>query len=176
MADTLTGELTARLGWTWRDDTGPTDSSKLTYSQSLANGIADNQAEIKWNEVATELLDAATTTFDLTAVDRDLFGSTLTNVFYWVKAVLITVAAGSTGKLIVGDAASDEWSGPFGADGDTIEVQPGGCVMFAAPKTGWAVDDTNKNLKIAASGGDVTYSIAIIGTETDDGSGSGSAT
>jgi hypothetical protein len=35
------------------------------------------------------------------------------------------------------------------------------------------VDETNKHLKLAASGGEVTYSIAIVGTTTAAGSSSG---
>ena len=67
------------------------------------------------------------------------------------------------GQLVVGGAASNEWSEPFGADGDKVVCPLDSPVELVNRQCVWEVDATNKNLKIAAEGGDVTYSIAIIG-------------
>ena len=66
--------------------------------------------------------------------------------------------------MLVGAAASDQWSEPFGADGDQIEVPPDSPVLLSNRQTGWTVDASNKNLKLSAVGGDVDYAIAIVGT------------
>ena len=53
-------------------------------------------------------------------------------------------------------------------------MPPDSPLLLANRQDGWTVDDAQKNLRLAASGGDVTYSIAIVGTTTAAGSGSGS--
>ena len=51
---------------------------------------------------------------------------------------------------------------------------PNGLLLLGNPQAGWPVDARRRNLQLAADGGDVTYSIAIVGTLTADASGSGS--
>ena len=96
----------------------------------------------------------------------------LTTCLLSVKALMILNDADSAGTLVVGGAGGDEWSAPFGADGDALQVAPDGAVLLANRQAGWPVDDANKLLKLSASGGDVTYSIALAGTLTAEGSGS----
>ena len=88
-------------------------------------------------------------------------------------SVLIVSHDTSEGQLVVGAAASDQWAEPFGADGDQVVVPVDSPLLLANPTAGWTVDASNKNLKLAASGGDVDYSIAILGAVTASGSGSG---
>jgi hypothetical protein len=122
-------------------------------------------------------LDSGNTTLDLTALARAVLGDTLTTAFIAVRHLLIVNdSADREASLIVGAAGTNEWSAPFGADGDTVKIPAGGYLMLGSPNDGFNVDDSNKNLKLASSGGDVTYSIAILGVRTytgGDSSGSG---
>lgn len=165
-------EVKASVGWNWSE--GAVDNDRLDYAQRLSDGNADNQAEAVWHAENQTLPDAASTTWDLTTLARTVLGDVHTVTFLTVKALLIVNLSTSGGELLVGGAAGDEWSEPFGADGDQLAVPPDSPLLLANRQAGWNVDDANKNLKLAASGGDVTYSIAIVGTTTAPGSGSGS--
>jgi len=175
MATTFKGEILARFGWKWTSE-GIIDNDKLQDSQQLLDGYCWNQGEAVWFAEDQSLADAASTTLDLRALTRDIFGSTLTVTLVDVRGILIVNAAvaADSGTLIVGDAASNEWSACFGADGDTLEVPSGSPMMLTNVRHGWDVDATNKDLKLAASGGDLTYHIAIIGATSSGASGSGS--
>ncbi len=169
---TFKAEIKASLGWNWAD--GATDNDRLDYAKQLLDGNADNQAEAVWHAEDQTLLSGNSTTLDLTALTRTVLGDVNTVTLLTVKAMLIAAAADNTGQLLVGGAAADEWSAPFGADGDQAVISPDGVLLLVNRAGGWAVDDSNKNLELAASGGDVTYSIAIVGTITAASSGSGS--
>ena len=165
-------EVKASVGWNWSD--GAVDNDRLDYAQRLLDGNGENQAEAVWHAEDQTLLEAASTTLDLTALTRTVLEDTHTVTFLTVKALLIVNLSSSEGELLFGGAASDEWSEPLGADGDQVAVPPDSPLLMANRQAGWNVDQTNRNLKLAASGGDVTYSIAIVGTTTAPGSGSGS--
>jgi len=165
-------EVKASLGWNWTQ--GATDNDRLDYARQLLEGNGDNQAEAVWHADSQTLLDAASTTLDLTALERTILGDLNTVTFLTVKAILLVNENTGDGELLLGGAAADEWSEPFGADGDQLAVPPDSPLLLANRRDGWDVDASNKNLKLAASGGEVTYSIAIIGTTTAAGSGSGS--
>ena len=164
------GQIQASLGWNWDD--GAVDNDRLDYAEWLLEGNGDGQAEAVWHDEDQTLLSGASTTLDLTGLTRTVLGDTNTVTFLKVKAVLIVSHDTSTGELLVGDAASDQWAEPFGADGDRVVVPPDSPLLLSNRKTGWTVDASNKNLKLAASDGDVDYSIAVIGTITEEGSGS----
>lgn len=165
-------EVKASLGWNWND--GAVDNDRLDYAEQLLEGNGASQAEAAWHDRDRTLLDGASTTLDLTSLTRTILGDTVTVTLLTVKALLIVNQTSGGGELVVGDAAANEWAEPFTADGDQITVPPDSPLLLANRQTGWQVDDSNRNLKLAASGGDVTYSIAIIGTTTTAGSGSGS--
>jgi hypothetical protein len=166
------GEIKASVGWNWND--GATDNDRLDYAQPLLEGNGEGQAEAVWHAEGRTLLDAQSDTLDLTALTRTILGDLNTVTFLAVKALLIVHRGTSGGELLVGGAAADEWSEPFGADGDQLLVPPDSPLLLANRRSGWAVDASHKNLKLAATGGSVTYSMAIVGTTTASGSGSGS--
>lgn len=157
-------KLTAGGAWEW--NSGVVDEARLDYSKLLIHGPEANQAEAVWHEEDVELLEGVSRTLDLTALTRTVFGDTLTTTLLLVKSILIVNKSTAGGKLLLGGAAANEWSECFGADGDAAEVPLDSPLLLSNRKCGWEVDDTHKNLKIAAVGGDVTYSIAIIGTTT----------
>jgi hypothetical protein len=134
------------------------------------NGL--NQAEAVWHAEQRALMSGASETWDLTALTRAVLGDVLTTTFLTIKAILIVSSSDSAGELVVGGAASDEWSYPWAAAGDKSHVPPDSRLLLENSQWGWAVDASNKNLKLAASGGAVTYDIAIIGTLTTSASGS----
>jgi hypothetical protein len=168
MTMNLRSTITARLGWTWRDQDGfssVVNSTRLESIQDLADGSASLEADAVWDAAEQSLAQSNSTTLELDALERDLFGDTITIGLSKVKAILI-VNQNTTGNgyLVVGAAASDTWYAPFGAANDTVKVMPGGSVLLANPRDGWDVQAGATDLKIAAAGGSVTYDIAILGT------------
>jgi len=165
-------EVKASVGWNWNE--GAIDNQRLDYAEQLLAGNGDDQAEAVWHAENQTLPDAASVTLDLTALTRSVLGDINTVTFLKVKALLVVNLDSGGGRLLLGGAAADEWSEPFGADGDQVAVEPDSPLLLANRGSGWEVSDADKNLKLAASGGGVTYSIAIVGTTTAAGSGSGS--
>jgi hypothetical protein len=161
---TFTSELRASLGWNWTD--GAVDNDRLDYTQQLPEGNGDGQAEAVWHVVEQTLLDGASLTLDLTALHRTVLGDDHVVALLTVKAILIVNHNTAGGSLVVGGAATNEWSAPFAAAGDKIAVPPDSPLLLANRSAGWPVDATHRNLKLAATGGNVTYSIAILGTTT----------
>lgn len=158
------GTVQGATAWNW--NSGAVDDDRLTYDESWIHGPEANQAEAVWHKEDVVLLEAASETFDLTALTRTVFGDTLTTTLLRIKAIHVVNRSETGGKLLIGGAAANEWSECFGADGDQAEVPLDSTLLLSNRKCGWEVDDTHKNLKITASGGDVTYSISIIGTTT----------
>ena len=167
------GEVKASIGWNWND--GAVDNDRLDYAEQLLDGNGENQAEAVWHSESQTLPSGESTTLDLSALSRTVLGDVNTVTFLSVKALLVVNQSTSGGELLLGGAAADEWSEPFGADGDQVTVPLDSPLLLSNRQAGWDVDDANKNLKLAAAGGEVTYSIAIVGTTTAAGSGSGSS-
>ena len=157
-------ELRTSLGWNWDD--GAADNRRLDCVAQLLEGNGSGQAEAAWISEDQTILDAASLTLDLDALTRTVLGDQLTVSFETIKALLIKNADTSTGNLVVGAAATNEWSATFGAVGDTLIIPPDGLLLTSNRDAGWTVDATHKILKLAASGGDLSYSIAVVGTTT----------
>jgi hypothetical protein len=157
-------ELKASLGWNWDD--GAADNRRLDYVAQLLDGNGSGQAEAAWIAEDQSLVDAASITLDLDALTRTILGDQLSVSLLTIKALLITNPDTSAGNLVVGNAATNEWSAPLGSAGDTLIVPPDGLLLLTNRGSGWTVDATHKNLKLAASGGNLTYSIAVVGTTT----------
>ncbi|MHC4179508.1 MAG: hypothetical protein ACYSWU_18505, partial [Planctomycetota bacterium] len=107
-------EVKASVGWNWNQ--GAVDNDRLDYAQRLLDGNGDNQAEAVWHAENQTLLDAGSTTLDLTGLTRTILGDTHTVTFLTVKALLVVNQSTTGGQLLLGGAAADEWSEPFGAD------------------------------------------------------------
>jgi len=163
-------DVRASAGWNWSD--GAVDSGRLDYARQLLEGNGDDQAEAVWHAEDHVLLDGHSVALDLTNLTRTVLENLHTVTFVKVRALLVVNLATGAGELIVGGAATDEWSAPFGFDGDQVRVPPDSPMLLANRQRGWDVDDSHKNLKLTASGGDVTYSIAVVGNLTASGSGS----
>lgn len=173
MTTEFKGEILARFDWQWASE-GVKDFNSLFHQSAFTDGFNWNQAEAVWKKVSVELADAASVTYDLTNLTQIRFDDTQLITFVDIRAILIVNETTTEGTLTVGAAGANEWSAMFGADGDTIKVEPLSPFMIANKLDGWDVDATNKNLKIAAAGGLTTFSIAIIGATSAGASGSGS--
>jgi hypothetical protein len=163
-------EIRASLGWNWNH--GAVDNSRLDHTRPLAQGCGQGQAEAAWHAENQTLPAGTAEAIDLTALPRDVLGSVLVTTLLRVKGLLIVNDAGSAGTLVVGGAGGAEWSAPFGADGDTVEIPPDGALLVSNRNLGWPVDNAHKLLRLSATGGPLTYSAAIVGTLTATGSGS----
>ena len=168
----MKAQIKASLGWNWDD--GVRDSGRLEYARTLLDGNGDNQAEAVWHAESRTLAAGESDTFDLAALERTVLGAILTVNMAAVKALLIVNESTVGGQLLVGGAAVNQWSEPFGADGDCAMVPADSALLLCNRQSGWPVDANNRNLKIAALAGSATYSIAVVGTTTPAGSGSGS--
>lgn len=174
MTASLRCNILAQLGWTWHDhvDASPTtDANRLQFQQNLTDD-ATQRAEAVWHAENQVLADGASTTLDLSALERALFGDTLVTSLLGVRAILIVNRGETGGALLVGGATSDEWREPFGAAGDRVKVMPGGALLLGHPRDGWQVAAGATDLKLEASGGVVTYDVAIVGTTSADSSSS----
>ena len=168
---TFKAEIRASIGWNWNQ--GAADNRRLDCTKQLLEGNGDGQAEAVWHADDAVLQSGVSVTLDLTQLRREVLGATLTTTLLGVKAMLVLSDRTSIGQLVLGGAGPGEWSAPFGADGDTLEVPPDGLVLLSNRRDGWPVDDVSKLLKLSAVGGPVKYSIALVGTLTAGGSGSG---
>jgi len=154
-------------------DSGVKDANTLTFAEYFEDGNGANQADGSWHVEDQSLADGVSTTLDLSALTRTVLGDTLTTEFMTIRGILIVQTSATwAAELVVGGAASDEWSYPFSADGDKANIPPDSPWLVCNRQWGWAVDSAHKNLKLEASGGDVTYSIVIVGTITTSGTGS----
>lgn len=168
----LKAEIKTAIGWNWSD--GAIDDQRLDYAKLWTAGSGPGQAEAVWHAEERLLLEGTAETLDLTDLARTVFGASISITLLSVKALLVVSHSASTGELLIGAATTDTWSEPFGDDGDQIAVPPDSPLLLVNRQSGWAVDDANKNLKLAASGGDVIYSVVVMGTTSASASGSGS--
>lgn len=130
----------------------------------LADGTGNNQASKVWRSTR-QLAASANESLDLAGVLTDALGAVIT--FATIKVILVFAKATNTNDVILGNAASNQFVGPFGAAAHTAAVRPGGAAAFFAPKTGWTVTaGTGDLLKVLNGGGStvVDYDIVIAGT------------
>jgi hypothetical protein len=167
---TFKAEIQTSLGWNWNE--GAVDNQRFEYAKQFPQGNGADQAEAVWHAEDQVLLSGASVTLDLTALQRVILGDTNTVAFLTVKAIWIVNKNTSGGHLLVGGAATDQWSEPFGADGHQIRVPLDSPLLLCNRKSGWPVDQTNRNLKLAAVDGNATYSLAILGTTSSTASSS----
>lgn len=136
----------------------------FTRQIALATGTGANQADKIWHDERT-LAASASEDLDLAGVLVDAFGATVT--LARVKGLIVYAAAANTNDVVIGNAASNGWVGPFGAAAHTLAVRPGGLLcLFAPGATGYVVTpSTGDLLHVAnsAGGSSVTYDIVVIG-------------
>jgi hypothetical protein len=144
-----------------------TQQSILSFVRSIAldSGTGANQADRLFSDTRT-IAASGTDDLDLAGSLVDAFGATLT--FVKVKAIAVFAYAANTNNVVLGNAAANQFQGPFGAVTHTIAVAPGGLfVTGRGDATGWPVTAGTGDLFRVANGGagtTVTYDVVILGT------------
>lgn len=135
-----------------------------TFTQQYTNGTGVNQVQIQWHDRRT-LLFGEVETLDLQALSGTPFG---TATFTKVKElIIINLATITAYTLLIGGAATNEFTDIVSAAGDKIKVRMSGGLRMWSPGAGFTVDGTHKNLKITNDAvGDITYDIILIGLGT----------
>src|SRR5689334_6535911 len=96
-----------------------TQVSTLAFPRGFAldNGTGANQADRLFSDTRTIAI-SGTDDLDLAGVLTDAFGATST--FVKVKVIAIAAAAANTNTVVVGNAAANQFQGPFGAVTHTV--------------------------------------------------------
>jgi len=162
MADEFQAQLAASIGWRWTSGS-VIDDGQLAVQIPFAHGNEAGQAEAVWSDLEAVLVAGAPRLLDLTSLQRSLFGDTLLSGFATVKGLLL-VHHGASGSISVGAAGDNEWSAPFAENGQSIVVPPQSALLVGNRQDGWAVDSTHRMLRLAASDGEISYSMVVFGT------------
>jgi len=155
------GQTRVLSSWKWEDDT-VTDIDSNSRVTQITEGSGSGEGSGSWKATEQVLTSGSSITYDLTALPRVLFGASITYAFSRVIAIHITSEEDSVGDLRIGGAASDVWE-LFVDDTDKIDLEPDNDFLLTNYASGRVVDSSNKNLKLEALSGDVTYTISIIG-------------
>lgn len=163
MATSLSGAVTLQISMNYQnalDNRNTVDALSKSYSMTLTNGTAANQATVLW---------ADTRSTNDTGETLDFNGGGLVNSFglacpiTMYVAVVIASASANTTNIAVTQATA---GGLFLANGDGILIPPGGWWLIAAPGTGHlaATAGTLDLLGVkSATAGTVSYDIIVIG-------------
>ncbi|MFG1247620.1 hypothetical protein [Xanthobacter flavus] len=144
----------------------PTDrvvTHNVGLSTAFADGLTDFKADRLWCDERT-LSASSADSLDLAGGLTDSAGAAIT--FAKVRAIVVKAALANSADIVVGGAASNTFTGPFGGATHTVAVRPGGTLVLCAPKTGWPVTaSTGDILKILNGSGSAaaTYQVAILG-------------
>jgi len=180
-------KLSATLTNTLDDGTIVTSAVPyLSYVPSIANGYSAGQANRGWDSVGRTIVNGAQETldiYDFAAVDvgagagNDALGQALTLEEIVLIAITNDNAIAADGSLEIIPAASEGWA-PIGshtvANGGALLGQ-GLLLKVNTAEAGFDVAGNSHRITLRASGGDVTYSIYILGRHDDDESSSSSS-
>jgi hypothetical protein len=145
-------------------------ADQFTFALSLTAGTASDKANVLYTETDRALTSGQNDdldVYDLAVFDQttDLLGNTIT--FTEIVAICVRNQSGSAGNLLLGGiSATTAWNSMFNGDDDAVlNIHPGGLFLLSAPDDpAYAVADTSNHLlRVNASGGNITYDIAILG-------------
>jgi hypothetical protein len=174
MSDTLALDLKTSIHWSFREALSlstVTDSSKLEYNRSLADGTDDDEVDKLWHDLRG-LPPETFEDIDLTALVQTLYGNAIAIDLAKVKVLMIVNQSTTAGDdLLVGGAGAgnNAWTAPFDGDADAkIVVPPDSTLLLVNKTTGWAVAGgssdvlriENETLNL------VPYKILIAGTSS----------
>lgn len=146
-----------------QDLSTPVNDFAKKFSQAFSDGSGNDQATKIFGDTRS-LLASATENLDLAGVLTDAFGQIIT--FTAIKVLAIFAKETNVNDIVLGNAAATTWIGPFGAATHTVAIRPGGCAIFVAPNTGWAVAAGSTDfLKVlnGGAGSGVDYDIVALG-------------
>lgn len=142
---------------------------------SLTSGTTADKADFVWSDTGRTITSAGSESidlYDLGSIDigggagKDGLGQAVT--LAEIVAIIVVNTSASAGNLIIGgEASAAAWNSPFnGSDTATAGPFPPDSFwyLYSSADPAFAVADTSNHLlKLAASGGDVTYDIAVLG-------------
>ena len=169
MADTLSYRFKASAFWTnteTRDLENVLTDSRLDYDKSFTDGTGSNQVEIQWTDTVSIAGGGGSTTFDLRALDKVIYGGTVTVVFSKVRQIVFRNHNTVSGDdLLIGNAGANPWSAPFGAGTHTLRCCADSILPLTNGMAGFTVSaGSSQNLKIATINANaVSVSVLIVG-------------
>lgn len=164
----LTAQMQASMGGLYTKARGSKFSKwqleSYVYSMSPANGTANDQCDICFDEVGRSLGPSAADNHDLAGGSMvDALGTPLT--FVEVTGIYIFSWDANLNNLIIGNGATP-FIGPFSAGTQSLILLPGEVFFMTNLRMGWPVVNTTADIfKIANAAGTNTiqYDIAIVG-------------
>jgi hypothetical protein len=141
--------------------------AELGGATLIDNGTIAGTCDLAWTDKAVSIAASGQLNLDLNGALIDDLGQTVN--FAKVKAIMIKASAANVNDVIMGNAASNGFVGPFGAAAHTIAVKPGGTLLLECSGTlaGWPVTAGTGDILRLANGGAgsaVLFDIAILGT------------
>jgi hypothetical protein len=128
----------------------------------LVAGTGSGKADQMYSSASRSLSASGTEDLDLVGTLVNTQGGTLSCAK--VKAIWVRAAAGNTNAVVLGNAGSNGFTGPFGGATHTIAVRPGGFVLLT-DVAGWTVTPSTGDLLHVAnssSGTAVSYDVTVI--------------
>lgn len=164
MAATLTAKITVGVVSDLLNGVGLANVAghiEKSFLKTIASGVGADQADKVFSESAKSI--AGNYDVDLSGVLLDQFGAAI--LFARIKLIAIFVDAASVSNVIIGNAAANQFVGPFGAAAHTVSVRPGGAQVFCATDaTGWPVTaGTGDILRLAPSGASALFDWVVMG-------------
>jgi len=149
---------------------GAPDLGRTQYELDVQAKLLDLAAGTGPGQVSKAFIDTRTLALS-TGEDLDLAGALLdplgaAAVFAVVKVIYFKASAANVNNVVVGNAASAGFIGPFGAAAHTVAIPPGGVLMLVHPGAGWTVTATTADLLHVLNGGagtSVTYDVILLG-------------
>lgn len=150
----------------------------VAFAQSppLGSGVAALQADRMWQSTGRVLVSAANETINLysfagidigAGAGNGPLGGAMAQIA--IVAVLVINRATSIGNMVVGgQGTANAWlGGCLNANTSTLTFHPGGGAMLFDPSaTAFTVGAASNNLlQVAASGGNITYDIYVLGRQ-----------
>lgn len=137
---------------------------QIGSDRTILNGTAVGQCDLVYALDDQSIAASSNLDIDLAGSLTDPLGATV--VFAKVDAIILVASASNTNNVVIGNAASNQFVGPFGAATHTLAVRPGGSLTLWASGAGWSVTaGTGDILRIANSGAGsaVVFDLVILG-------------
>lgn len=165
----LSTQLDVNLSASYTQATSPPGTGAAAYAlpkrYSWLTGVGANQAD-KIYTVSGTIAASGTATLDLAGSVTDIFGVTVTLVK--LKMIMVQAAAANTNNVQLSQPASNGVAGLFSASGTSINVLPGGTLLWVAPNLAaipvTAATGDLLTLANSSSGSSVTYTVTVVGT------------
>ena len=163
----VSGRIRLALGITHTTDKNVTIPVEQfpTYRYGVDDGTANTESDLMWRDTLS--LTSGGTELDLYDGSLlDAFGQAC--AFRKINMVVVKNLAPldtSASDIIIGGAATDEWTALLGA-GDTATVKEDGIFIAISQSSfyGYTVASNNKNLKLASSSASLDAEVIIMGT------------